>query len=112
MSEKKPTGAIKKKRDHKKQKRDSTSWENVMKEIDELSDDKKWGVMESKYRELHENHLSTYESLMTCQKRYCDLELEKNQLSRDMTKVIMNKTQMESVARELQKQNKEIKARI
>lgn len=112
MSEKKPTGAIKKKRDHKKQKRDSTSWENVMKEMEELSEDKNWSFMESKYRELHENYLSTYESLLLSQKRYNDLELEKNQFSRDMTKVIMNKTQMESVARELQKQNKEIKARI
>lgn len=109
MSEKKATGAIKKKRDHKKSKKDSTSWENVTKEIEELDESEKWVAMESKYRELHENYMSTFETLSVFQKKYNDLELEKNHLSRDMTKVIMNKTQMESVARELQKQNKELK---
>lgn len=109
MSEQKPSGAIKKKRDHKKNRKDNFSWENVMKELEQVTEDEKWNILESKYKELHENFLTSYESLQVCQKQKTDLDSEKSQLNRELAKVVLSKTKMESLARELQKQNKEIK---
>lgn len=111
MLEPKSTGAIKKKRDQKKSRKDSISWENVKKDIEQANDEEKWSIMENKYRELYESFMTNTEKLQGLQKVNLDLETEKGQLNRDLTKAVLGKTKMESLARELQKQNKEIKVR-
>lgn len=109
MSEIKSTGAIKKKRDHKKQRRDSNCWENLIKSLEGLNEEDKQKAIEKKYRDLHANLMENQDTLKEYQRLIVNLEAEKNQLNREVAKTILGKTKFEAVARELQKQNKEIK---
>lgn len=104
-----PGKVVKKKRGHKKQEKDSNSWENVIREIEDLSDDEKWHYVEFKYKETHQSFLETSEQLKTSQKQNESLEVERTNLSKEATRLLWSQTKMESLARELQKHNRELK---
>lgn len=112
VSKMRSTGAIRKRRDIKKQKKDNNSWENVVKELTEVDEAEKWKFVESKYKEIHEDLLRVSDILKTHQKQNTDLELERNNLSKELTRIMMAKSKMETLARELQKRNKEMKVNI
>lgn len=107
----KPTGAIRKKRDQKKQRKDPYSWDNALKELETTSESDKGNVIEKKYRDLHDAYFLLLEQLKACQNEYNNLDNEKNHLSRELTKAEISRVRLEELARGLQKQNKEIKVR-
>lgn len=113
MAEYKATGAIKKKKNLKKHKKDLYSWENVIKDIDNSDSPAiKLQQIENKYKDLHEQYMNINELYKNMQRDHMTLEMEKCNLTSELTRIELSKSRIENLARELQKQNKEIKAGI
>ncbi|CAH1153501.1 unnamed protein product [Phaedon cochleariae] len=103
------TGAIKKKKDEKRIKRDQRSWDNLVKNIGSLSYSEKFDYIKEKYTELYLEFRSTVSTLKATEKQMITLQREKDHVKAELAKNILSRSKMESLARELQKQNKEIK---
>ncbi|KAG5889184.1 hypothetical protein JTB14_019201 [Gonioctena quinquepunctata] len=103
------TGVIKKKKDEKRSKRDQRSWENLIKSIASLSEAEKLDVIREKYSDLYNEFRTASSTLKATEKRIIMIQKEKEHVQADLTKNILSRSKMESLARELQKQNKEIK---
>ncbi|XP_045482231.1 alpha-taxilin [Harmonia axyridis] len=98
-----------KRREQKYRKKDSRSWYNISKTLAELSDAEKVAVVEKKYIELY-NELRTYEvEHQEVIAKYQLLSKEKDHISNELARSMDIRTRLESVCRELQKQNKTIK---
>nr|XP_023026488.1 alpha-taxilin [Leptinotarsa decemlineata] len=100
------TGAIRK---VKRSKRDLRSWDHLIKAIGDLSEDEKLDVIKEKYCDLHNEFKTTASTLKAIEKQLQVLQRDKEHIQADLTKNILSRSKMESLARELQKQNKEIK---
>lgn len=103
------TGATKKKRDDKSSRRDPRAWDNVLRAVSNLTDHQKLTVVSEKYMDLYAELRKVVKQLQTMEKAYATLQREKDQLQVDQTRSILAKATMESLCRELQKQNKQIK---
>nr|CAI5859563.1 unnamed protein product [Callosobruchus analis] len=102
-------GGVLKKKELRRSKRDQRSWENVYKAISHLPNDEKLPILEVKYKDLFNEYRIRSSSLKDYEKRYAVLANEKQHISNELTKAILNRSRIECLARELQKQNREIK---
>lgn len=98
-----------KRREQKYRKKDPKSWYNVSKSIAELSDTEKLAVLEKKYIELYNEHRVYETEHQEVIAKFQLLSKEKDHISNELAKSIDIRTRLESVCRELQKQNKIIK---
>ncbi|CAG9855034.1 unnamed protein product [Phyllotreta striolata] len=103
------TGAIKKKREEKRSKRDQRSWDNLIKSLSNLPDSEKFDIIKEKYSDLYNEYRTTVTSLKTCEKTIKNIQREKEHIQAELSKNILSRCKLENLARELQKQNKEIK---
>ncbi|CAH1985361.1 unnamed protein product [Acanthoscelides obtectus] len=104
-----PSSAVSKNRELRKSKRDQKSWENVYKGIAHLTEAEKLATIEVKYKELFTEYRATKATLKDYVKRYGVLQKDHQHISNELTKSTLSRTKMECLARELQKQNREIK---
>ncbi|KAK9890234.1 hypothetical protein WA026_010347 [Henosepilachna vigintioctopunctata] len=98
-----------KKREQKFRKKDPRSWYNISKSISELGDGDKVAFLEKKYTELYNEHRSLEVEHQDLISNFQLLMKEKDHISNEMAKSMDIRTRLESVCRELQKQNKSIK---
>ncbi|XP_044765423.1 alpha-taxilin [Coccinella septempunctata] len=98
-----------KRREQKYRKKDPRSWYNISKSIAELSEAEKLTVLEKKYIELYNEHRNYEVEHQEVIAKYQLLSKEKDHISNELAKSIDIRTRLESVCRELQKQNKTIK---
>ncbi|CAH0561787.1 unnamed protein product [Brassicogethes aeneus] len=103
------TGTSKKKRDEKSSRRDPRSWENVTKHIINFSDEDKMKYISEKYVDMYNELRKVVKTFQNMEKSYTVLQKEKDQLQGEQTRSILAKATLESLCRELQKQNKQIK---
>ncbi|XP_018320673.1 alpha-taxilin [Agrilus planipennis] len=103
------TANIKKKREDKQRRRDHRAIENIMKEIGNLEDGEKVRVLIKKYSDLYDEFRALQNNTALSDKRMTVLQRERDQLQSEQGKLVLAKARMESLCRELQKQNKLIK---
>ncbi|KAJ8950374.1 hypothetical protein NQ314_007913 [Rhamnusium bicolor] len=103
------TGAIKKKKDEKARRRDQRSWENIIRSVSTMSEGEKIAVIQEKYNEIYAELRKATSTLAAMEKQYAALQKERDHTQTELTKNILAKAKLESLCRELQKQNKVIK---
>ncbi|XP_050314215.1 alpha-taxilin [Anthonomus grandis grandis] len=99
----------KKRKDEKYRKRDPKSWENVLRATANMSPEEKLQYLENAYNELYNENKTTSANLLLREKQYAQTVKEHEKDRAELTKSILAKGQLESLCRELQKQNKLIK---
>lgn len=99
------TGAIKK----KNKKGDARAWDKLFKGMTNSSLLEKLAVAEKYYKEIFNELRSTSMALRLSDKQVEALQKDKDRLDSELTKARLIASKMESLARELQKQNKDIK---
>lgn len=99
----------KKKKDEKYRKRDPRSWENVIKATANMSPEEKLQHLETVYNELYNENRTCTANLQVREKQYAQFLKEHEKDRAELSKSILAKGQLESLCRELQKQNKLIK---
>nr|CAH7721790.1 unnamed protein product [Callosobruchus chinensis] len=97
------------KKELRRSKRDPRSWEKVSKAIAHLPNDEKLIVIEEKYKDLFNEYRNCSASSREYERRCGVLEKENQQISNDLAKTRVIRTNLESLARNLQKQNREMK---
>ncbi|KAL1493189.1 hypothetical protein ABEB36_011292 [Hypothenemus hampei] len=102
-------GVTKKKKDDKYRKRDPRSWENIMKAVANMSSEDKQQYLEKVYNELYNENRQTVINLQSREKQYTQCVKEHEKDRSELSKSILARGQLESLCRELQKQNKLIK---
>lgn len=107
-----PTGGLKKKKDEKYRKRDPRSWENIMRTTANMSLEEKQQYLENIYNEMYIENRASNANLQARDKQYTQCLKEHEKDRAELTKSILARGQLESLCRELQKQNKLIKVRI
>lgn len=103
------TGAIKKKREEKRSKRDQRSWDNLIKSLGNLPESEKLDIIKEKYSDLYNEYRTTATSLKSNEKTLKNLQREKEHVQAELAKNILSRSKLENLARELQRQNREIK---
>lgn len=98
-----------KKREDKVRRRDMKSMENIMKELTNLQEPQKLEALFTKYSELYEEYRSLSSSLSVSEKRCLSLQRENDQLQNERSKLVLARSRMEGLCRELQRQNRLIK---
>lgn len=100
---------VKKKKDEKYRKRDPRSWENVIKATANMTPEEKLQHLETVYNELYNENRACNANLQAREKQYAQCLKEHEKDRAELSKSILAKGQLESLCRELQKQNKLIK---
>ncbi|KAB0792965.1 hypothetical protein PPYR_12585 [Photinus pyralis] len=101
----------KKRREDKVRRRDTKAPDNVLKELNvaSLTDQQKYDALYSRYSNLYEEYRTCHSSLSLSEKKCVTLQKEKNQLQTEQSKLVLARSRMESLCRELQRQNKLVK---
>ncbi|XP_012944111.1 alpha-taxilin isoform X2 [Aplysia californica] len=100
----------KKEEKKKNKKKEDKSIEYILRALNSLqSPEEKLAALCKKYADLHEEHRVLQTSFKTQQRTMAVVMREKDQLQSEHTKAMMAKSKLESLCRELQKQNKIIK---
>lgn len=101
----------KKRREDKVRRRDTKAPDNVLKELNvsSLTDQQKYDALYSRYSNLYEEYRTCHSSLVLAEKKCVTLQKEKNQLQTEQSKLVLARSRMESLCRELQRQNKLVK---
>ncbi|KAK6641460.1 hypothetical protein RUM44_013172 [Polyplax serrata] len=101
----------KKNRDGKNKKKDDKSVEQVLKNFNSLgsSQEEKFVALCKKYTEIAEENKKLAAQVKLGEKKAVVLQREKEQLQLEHSKTILTRSRLESLCRELQKQNKQIK---
>ncbi|KAK5639177.1 hypothetical protein RI129_011669 [Pyrocoelia pectoralis] len=101
----------KKRREDKVRRRDTKAPDNVLKEVNGLSltDQEKYEALFSRYSNLYEEYRTCHSSLGVAEKKCVTLQKDKNQLQTEQSKLVLARSRMESLCRELQRQNKLVK---
>lgn len=99
----------KKKRADKIRRRDCRALENILKDINSLPEQERLEALTTKYSELYEEYRTCHSSLAVSEKRCSVLQRERDQLQTEQSKLVLARSRMESLCRELQRQNKLIK---
>lgn len=101
----------KKRREDKVRRRDTKAPDNVLKEVNGLSvtDQEKYEALFSRYSNLYEEYRTCHSSLSVAEKKCVTLQKDKNQLQTEQSKLVLARSRMESLCRELQRQNKLVK---
>lgn len=100
---------IKKKKDEKYRKRDPRSWENLTRATANMSLEEKQQYLQNVYNELYNEHRISTVNLQAREKQYAQCLKEHEKDRAELNKSILARGQLESLCRELQKQNKLIK---
>ncbi|XP_050519311.1 alpha-taxilin-like isoform X2 [Diabrotica virgifera virgifera] len=103
------TGAIKKRRDEKRKSRDQRSWDNMLESITNLPITERIYFIKEKYIELYNDYKAASSTLKTSEKQLKCIKREKEHVEADLAKNILTRSKLENLARELQKQNRDIK---
>ena len=85
------------------------SLEYVLKESENRDENEKLNILAIKYNELFEDFQKLYKKTDTLETQCKDVQYETQKYKNDLDKTTLAKTRLESLCRELQKQNKSIK---
>lgn len=102
-----PKRSLKKMQKTKKDKEREIA--NLLKSWNNLSIEEKFNNLTEKYTELHEDTRKMQMKLYLTEKEIAILVKEKGQWQAEQNKLVMQRSRLEGVCRELQKQNKQIK---
>lgn len=101
---------VKKSKEEKSRKKDEKSLEHVIKSLSSLgSNDEKFTALCKKYSEVADENRKLQAQLKQCDKKATVLQREKEQLQGEQSKAVLTRSRLESLCRELQRQNKAIK---
>lgn len=103
------TSGTSKKKEEKARKKDQRSWDNVLKSMGDMPEVERIGVIQQRYVSLYNDLRQTASCYQHLEKRYISLQRERDQARAELNKNILAKAKLESLCRELQKQNKAIK---
>lgn len=106
---KEPEPVVKKSREEKSRKKDERSLEHVIKSLNNLSIEDKFTTMCKKYSEMVDENRKLQAHVKLCDKKCIALQREKEQLQNEQSKAVLTRSRLESLCRELQRQNKAIK---
>lgn len=98
-----------KKREDKIRRRDIKALDNVLKSIVSVPELSQFDALKEKYGELYEEYRNVQNVLTATEKRLGVLQKENDQLQSDQSKSLLARSRLESLCRELQRQNKLIK---
>ncbi|KAH1023135.1 hypothetical protein HUJ04_012402 [Dendroctonus ponderosae] len=104
-----PVAVPKRKKDERYRKRDPRSWENIIKITTNMSLEERLQHLENAYNELYNENRASNANLQAREKQYSQCLKEHEKDRAELTKSILARGQLESLCRELQKQNKLIK---
>lgn len=105
-----PGPSTNKRREEKSRRKDSRSWENVLKTLATITDPaEKIELIGKKYGELYDEMRRATQNCQLIEKHHNILRDEKDHLQTEQAKSILGRSRLESLCRELQKQNKLIK---
>lgn len=104
-----PVAVPKRKKDERYRKRDPRSWENIIKITVNMSLEERLQYLENAYNELYNENRASNANLQAREKQYSQCLKEHEKDRAELTKSILARGQLESLCRELQKQNKLIK---
>ncbi|XP_066247207.1 beta-taxilin-like [Euwallacea similis] len=104
-----PLVVLKRKKDEKYRKRDPRAWENLMKATVNMSPEEKRQHLETVYKELYNENRTCNANLQAREKQHAQCLKEREKDRAELSKSILARGQLESLCRELQKQNKLIK---
>ncbi|XP_076445126.1 beta-taxilin-like isoform X2 [Babylonia areolata] len=94
----------------KTKKKEDKSIEYILRALSSLnSPEEKLAALCKKYADLHEEHRVLQTSFKSQQRKMTVVQREKDQLQAEHTKAVIAKSKLESLCRELQKQNKVVK---
>lgn len=99
----------KKKREDKMRYRDLKALDNVLKSINALPESERIEALLAKYTELYNEHRNLQLIHVATKKQSDMLQKEKDHLQNEQSKCLLARSRMESLCRELQRQNKLIK---
>lgn len=102
----------KKKREDKIRRRDIKALDNVLKSIASVPENSQFDALKEKYGELYEEYRNIHNVLTATEKRLGVLQKENDQLQSDQSKSLLARSRLESLCRELQRQNKLIKVSV
>lgn len=101
---------VKKSKEGRERKKDDRSAEQVLRAISNLpTSDEKITAVCNKYSEIIDENRKLQMSVKQCDKRVAALQREKEQLQAEQSKAVLTRSRLESLCRELQRQNKAIK---
>lgn len=103
------TSGAARKKEEKARKKDQRSWENVIKSMGDMHETEKIGMIQQKYVSLYNDLRLTTSVYQNLEKKFITLQKERDQARAELNKNILAKSKLESLCRELQKQNKAIK---
>lgn len=103
------TGASKKRKDDKHRRRDPRSWENIKKATLTMSQEERDAYLAKIYNEMYNENRTLSTNLQAREKQLQVVQKESDHNRSELTKSILARGQLESLCRELQKQNKLIK---
>lgn len=104
-----PEPVVKKSREEKSRKKDEKSLEHVIKSLNNLSIEDRFTAMCKKYSEMVDENRKLQAHVKICDKKVIALQREKEQLQNEQSKAVLTRSRLESLCRELQRQNKAIK---
>ncbi|XP_070189864.1 alpha-taxilin-like isoform X2 [Littorina saxatilis] len=94
----------------KTKKKEDKSIEYILRALSSLnSPEEKLAALCKKYADLHEEHRVLQSSFKQQQRKMTVVQREKDQMQAEHTKAVIAKSKLESLCRELQKQNKAVK---
>lgn len=106
----KDNGTTKKNRDDKGRKKDEKSLDLILKSLNNLqTPEEKFEAMCKKYAEIQEENRKLTTNAKQLDKKCIVSQKEKEQLQVEFNKTVLTKSKLESLCRELQRQNKAIK---
>jgi len=103
---------INKKKEEKHKRRDPRSWENIKKATSGMTEEERIQYFAKMYLEMYNENRSLFHNLQAREKQLQSLQKDKDREHAELTKSILARGQLESLCRELQKQNKLIKAAL
>lgn len=102
----------KKKREDKIRRRDIKALDNILKTFVSIPENVQFDTLKVKYSELYEEYRNVQNILSATEKRLTVLQKENDQLQSEQSKSVLARSRLESLCRELQRQNKLIKVNI
>lgn len=103
------SGSSKKKHEDKHRKKDPKSWENILKATATMDKESERTYIGEKYQELYNTVRKLTSTNQQLMKQNATLQKENDHSQSELTKGVVTRARLESICRELQKQNKQIR---
>lgn len=103
------SGTVKKKKDEKHRRRDPRAWDNIKKATMGMTEEEKEAYYTKMYSEIYNENRTLSNTLQAREKQLQVMQKESDRDRSELTKSILARGQLESLCRELQKQNRLIK---